>query len=133
MKRNIQLVLTIAIILTLTIQCRVSSPELAQTSYHSAAIPGYPGGDEALREFAEANLVYPETARENCIEGNVQVRLELLETGDIANAFIIDSIGFGCDDECLRLVSMMPRWEPAMIDGRAISSIVVFPIRFRMQ
>lgn len=133
MKRNIQLVLAIATILTLTVQCKVPSHELVRTVNIPAAIPSYPGGDVALQEFAAINLIYPETARENCIEGDVQVRLELLATGDIANAFIIDSVGFGCEDECLRLVSMMPKWEPAMMDGRAVASNVVIPIRFRMK
>ena len=133
MKRNIQLVLAIATILTLAIQCKVPSHELVRTVTIPTAIPSYPGGDIALQEFAKTNLVYPQTARENCIEGDVQIRIELLETGDIANAFIIDSIGFGCEDECLRLVGMMPKWEPAMMDGRAIAANVVIPIRFRMQ
>jgi len=133
MKKNVQFILTLATIMTLTLQCRVPSHELARAIYMPIATPSYPGGDIALQEFAATNLIYPQTARENCIEGDVNIRLELLETGDIANAFILDSIGFGCENECLRLVSLMPRWEPAIMHGRAVTSKVVIPIRFRMQ
>lgn len=69
--------------------------------------PEYPGGKEAFQRFVKENLRYPEEAISNSIEGIVQVWAEIKDTGEVNDASVEKSLGYGCDEEALRLVKMM--------------------------
>jgi len=69
--------------------------------------PGYPGGTEAMREFIRKNLRYPEEALKNKIEGTVAVDYEIGYKGDVISAKIKSGIGYGCDEEALRVVKLL--------------------------
>ncbi len=67
----------------------------------------YPGGREALRAFIKKELRYPEEAREAGIEGTVQLRLTIDHLGMVQKVGIIKSLGYGCDEEAIRVVRML--------------------------
>lgn len=69
--------------------------------------PGFPGGPEAMKEFIRQNLRYPEEALKNGIEGTVAVAYDFNEKGEITEAHIKHSLGYGCDEEALRLVKLL--------------------------
>ena len=69
--------------------------------------PGYPGGTEALREFIRKNMRYPKEAMQNKIEGTVAVAYEIDHRGTVIDAKIKSGIGYGCDEEAVRLVKML--------------------------
>ena len=64
----------------------------------------YPGGIEGLRNFIKNNLKYPQNALENKIEGNVLVRYKVNSIGEIFNIQIIQGVGYGCDEEAIRII-----------------------------
>lgn len=96
---------------------------------HTAA---YPGGLQALAGFLQANLNYPMEARENAIEGKVKVVFEVTPSGKIQSASILSGIGYGCDEEALRVVNAMQNWLPARQNGYPIKTKVVVPITFEL-
>ena len=69
--------------------------------------PDYPGGKKALDEFIRTNLKYPEEAIRNNIQGSVAVDFDIDIFGDVSNARIKHGIGYGCDEEAIRLVSLL--------------------------
>lgn len=69
--------------------------------------PNFPGGKMAMDQFIKSNMRYPELALENKIEGTVAVDLDIDVFGDVTDAKIKHKLGYGCDEEAIRLVKML--------------------------
>jgi protein TonB len=69
--------------------------------------PWYEGGTQALRKFISDNLVYPPEALAQRIEGTVFVKYDIDYRGDVSTAHVISALGYGCDEEAVRLVKML--------------------------
>ena len=67
----------------------------------------YPGGSKALKSFINNNLRYPKSAIENKIEGSVYVKYEVNERSEVHSVFVVKKLGYGCDEEAIRLVSSL--------------------------
>ncbi len=76
------------------------------------------------------NLKYPQAAKDAKAEGKVLVRFIVDESGKVINPEIIERVGYGCDEEALRIVSHMPTWIPAQIDGVPFKMYKTLPIVF---
>lgn len=70
-------------------------------------LPTYPGGKEALDKFLALNIQYPDEARLNNIRGVVHISFEVDHYGVISNEQIIHSLGYGCDEEAIRVVRLL--------------------------
>jgi TonB family protein len=78
--------------------------------------PQYKGGDAAMKEFIAKNLVYPDAAKTRDVNNKkVVVSFVVTKTGKLKDFKILESVGYGCDEEALRIVKMMPDWEPGKI------------------
>jgi TonB family protein len=60
-----------------------------------------------LKKIIKENLQYPEQAKENNIEGDVILSYKVNNQGEIIECKIVKSLGFGCDEEAIRLVKML--------------------------
>ncbi|MEL7222625.1 MAG: energy transducer TonB, partial [Bacteroidota bacterium] len=60
-----------------------------------------------LLKFVYKNLVYPDSARQASIEGTVVVQFIIEKDGSVSSEKIVHSLGYGCDEEALRIVSLM--------------------------
>lgn len=92
----------------------------------------FPGGNQAFFQYITQYLNYPDIAKENCIEGQVIISIEIEANGKIKNTKVLKGIGFGCDKEAIRVVQNMPKWIPAKRLGNPIASKIVIPIKFRL-
>jgi TonB family protein len=90
------------------------------------------GGRRAYNKYLEKNLKYPETALENKIEGKVTVQFIVDLKGDLADFAVIRSLGFGCDEEVIRLVKAGPKWNPTMQADIPLESTVRVKVKFKM-
>ncbi len=70
-------------------------------------LPEYPGGKDAFLKFVKENQKYPEEALKNRIEGIVYLELEVNNTGDVLNVKLVKGIGYGCDEEAIRIAKML--------------------------
>jgi len=70
-------------------------------------LPTYPGGKEALVKFLMENIKYPDEARKNKVEGVVHISYDVDHSGKITAEKVIHGIGYGCDEEALRLVKLL--------------------------
>jgi protein TonB len=103
--------------------------------YNRAEImPSYPGGEAALRKFIEENIEYPQRAMDNDAEGTVTVYFAVDEEGKIYTPTIISSkIGYGLEEEAMRVVNKMPKWNPGQIKGKNVKTKFTLPITYQIQ
>ena len=52
--------------------------------------------------------------------------------GKVRDVKVLKGIGFGCDEEAMRVASLMPDWKPGRQGGRAVSVRFTMPVRFKM-
>jgi len=92
--------------------------------------PQFPGGSDSLESFLNSVLVYPEQARINHVQGKVYVGFLVEYTGKIKNTRILSSVSEELDAEAMRVIGMMPDWEPGTAAGAAVSVQYILPIEF---
>lgn len=80
--------------------------------------PKYIGGQSALNKFVRENVQYPKEAIEKGIEGNIAVNLTINEKGEIIESSILRKLGYGLDEEALRLVQLIPKMKPGKVKGK---------------
>ena len=81
----------------------------------------FPGGTEALLRYISENIVYPEDALANQIQGTVFLRFVVGSTGEVSRIEVTRSADPLLDDEAVRVVSTLPRWKPGKQDGNPAS------------
>lgn len=111
----------------------VASAFIAMQAQTPAAevMPQFPGGEKALMEFVSKNLVYPEQAIKDEVQGRVIVEFNITKEGAVENAKILRNLSPECDAEVLRIVGIMPQWIPATKDGNSVDSSFVLPVVFK--
>ncbi len=94
-------------------------------------LPSYPGGQKALEKFIESTVTYPEDAINEGVEGTVNVVFAVDENGKVYTPSIKNErAGYGLDEEAMRLVSKMPKWNPGQIKGKNVKTRFTLPITF---
>lgn len=98
-------------------------------------MPEFPGGNEALMNFLNDNLKYPSIARENNIQGKVYVEFTVTKSGKLEDISLKDDydIGGGCGKEALRVVKMMPDWNPGEQRGVSVNVRMILPVTFKLK
>lgn len=74
-------------------------------------IAEYPGGEEAMMQFIKEHLRYPASAAKNNIEGRVLVSFSVETDGTLSDIHVSKGLDPACDEEALRVVRLMPKWE----------------------
>jgi TonB family protein len=95
-------------------------------------MPVFPGGAGKMMEYIAKNIVYPTYAIENGIQGRVFVTFVVERDGSISNVKAMRGIGFGCDEEAIRVIQSMPKWKPARQRGETVRCSYTIPIVFKM-
>ena len=74
---------------------------------HFIKKPTYEGGLTAMRAFIKKNMKYPKAALKAKFEGTVFVKYTVDHKGNVISSKVVSSIGYGCDVEAKRLVSLL--------------------------
>lgn len=96
-------------------------------------MPEFPGGQSNINAFLMKHIQYPTQAREMGIQGKVICRFVVNSDGLITNLTTINSIGGGCEQEALRVLKMMPKWNPGKHQGKAVNIQMQLPILFKLK
>lgn len=96
-------------------------------------MPEYPGGEKAMYEFISKNIRYPAKAVDANISGKVYVNFVIDKKGNVTNVNVIRGIGYGCDEEVIRVISLMPVWTPGKQKGRKVKVSFNIPINFNLK
>ena len=100
----------------------------------SEIMPTYSGGENALRQFIETHIQYPDNAINNNIEGTVKVYFTVDEQGKIyAPTILSPKLGYGLEEEALRVVRQMPKWVPGQVQGKNVKAHFTLPIPYKIE
>ncbi|GHB68698.1 energy transducer TonB [Persicitalea jodogahamensis] len=95
--------------------------------------PEYPGGMSAMYDFLGDNIVYTDEAKTKNVTGKVFVSFIVGSNGKIRDVKLLKGIGFGLDEEALRVVKAMPEWTPGRQSGEKVSVKYVLPVSFALK
>lgn len=95
-------------------------------------MPEYPGGMQAMIEFLQANMKYPEDAAKQKVEGRVMVQFVVETDGSVTDVHVAKQVFPSLDAEAIRVVQAMPKWTPGKDKGRVVRVKYNLPIVFRM-
>ena len=96
-------------------------------------MPMFPGGMLAAMEFLGKNMKYPVAAQKAKIEGRVIVNFVVDKDGSISRTKVVNSVSPELDAEAIRVVNMMPKWNPGKQRGKEVPVVFTMPITFRLQ
>jgi len=90
----------------------------------------FPGGSIQLLKYITENIRYPNT--EPDIEGTVYIKFVITKTGEIGQTNVLRSVDPLLDEEALRVVKSLPKWEPAKINEVRVNSWFIIPVNFKL-
>lgn len=92
-------------------------------------------GSRLIKYVAE-NLVYPEAARKDSIEGMVVVQFIVQADGSMGDIAVIKDIGYGCGEAVKNVLKPLSgrknAWVPGKDKGRKVSVTQTLPVRFKL-
>ena len=95
--------------------------------------PEFQGGTAAMYAWLGKNIKYPAAAQRANISGKVFVSFTVNTDGSITDAQVLKGLGFGTDEEAIRVVKSMPRWKPGKQSGRSVRVKYNLPISFQLE
>ncbi|HEX8328790.1 MAG TPA: energy transducer TonB [Hymenobacter sp.] len=95
--------------------------------------PQFTGGDKAFAAYLSKSIRYPKQALERRVSGRVYVNFVLNAEGRVQDAHVVSGPGNGLNDEALRLVWLMPPWQPARVNGQPVRVACTVPITFNSE
>ena len=96
-------------------------------------MPTFPGGNDAFLSYVASKIQYPEIAKRAGVEGKIFVSFVVSASGAVSDVQVLKGIGAGCDEEAVRVIRSMARWNPGKQNGRAVNVKVSVPIIFKLQ
>lgn len=95
-------------------------------------MPSFPGGNPALLKYVFDNVVYPEIARENNVQGRVTVKFCVTATGGVSQIMVMKGVDPELDKEVVRVISTLPPFKPGKQSGKPVPVWYVIPINFKL-
>lgn len=96
-------------------------------------MPRFPnGGMQALMQYLNENIRYPEAAIKAGVQGRVTLQFIVDKDGSIDDVKILRSVNPDLDAEAIRVIKMMPRWEPGTHKGKPVRVKYTVPVMFRI-
>ena len=93
-------------------------------------MPEFPGGELALRQWIAFNVRYPKIAADKGIQGKVYINFVVDKDGGISNVRVVHGVDPLLDQEALRVINNLPRWNPGLQGGKPVRVSYTVPINF---
>ena len=95
--------------------------------------PEFKGGMTALRQFLSNNLVYPEKAKKNGIEGRTLVRFIVEKDGAVSDIQLIKGFDPDCDKAAVDAAKATSgQWKAGTLKGEKVRVAFDLPIDFKL-
>ena len=91
-------------------------------------MPTFPGGKDSLNVFLARNIIYPREALEKGIKGTVLIAFTVTKEGEICDPQIVKPVDRLLGYEALRVLSLMPKWNPGSNNGEKVNVSYFLPI-----
>jgi protein TonB len=95
-------------------------------------LPQFPGGAVELMKWLTKNLKYPATAQQRKIQGRVVAQFVINTDGSISDLELVEKLSADCDREAMRVLRMMPKWTPGVMNAKPCRTKVCIPIVFKL-
>ncbi|WP_285010341.1 M56 family metallopeptidase [Pedobacter faecalis] len=92
--------------------------------------PTYPGGFEQFYEWVQKTIVFPEEAKRNSVNGRVYLSFVVEKDGTLTDIKVERKLGYGTDEEAMRVLSNSQKWIPGMQNGEVVRVKFNIPILF---
>ncbi|HLW07135.1 MAG TPA: TonB family protein [Marinilabiliaceae bacterium] len=92
----------------------------------------FKGKPSKLDKFVSKQLIYPDDAWREGIEGVVLIQGIVTKEGQLMELSVKESVDPLLDMEALRVVELMQNWEPAQKNKLAVHSRIVVPVSFSL-
>ena len=107
---------------------------VAQTAKTPVVVnPTYVGGVDAMNLFISENIKYPEVAKTSGQFGKVYVAFKVKEDGTLIDLEVTRGISPELNEEALRIVGAMPKWNPGTRDGQTATIRYYIPVEFKVK
>lgn len=95
----------------------------------------FPGGDEAWRTYLEDNLNANIPVENGAPIGIYTVMVQFIvdKEGNISDVKALTSLGYGMEQEVIRVIRKGPRWSPAYQSGRIVKAYRKQPVTFQVE
>jgi protein TonB len=111
---------------------KITSTANSSTIQIEENMPVFNNGEGELMAYLQNNISYPDRAKSAQVTGRVVVAFDVDVNGNVANIEVEQGIGFGCDEEAVRVVESMPRWKPAIQNGAPKAIRMRLPLAFQL-
>jgi protein TonB len=105
----------------------------AEPFYVVEEMPMFPGGDAAIQKYIGDNVVYPEIAKENNIQGRVIVKFCVTPKGGVDQVSVLKGVDPELDAEVVRVVKTLPKFKPGKQGGKPVPVWYTIPINFQLK
>lgn len=95
-------------------------------------LPQFPGGAVEFMKWLTKHLRYPNAARVQKVQGKVVAVFYVEKDGRITGIKVTQSLSPECDREAMRVLRMMPSWEPGIQNDKPCRTKVCIPIVFKL-
>jgi TonB family protein len=104
-------------------------------TYSAAEVmPVFPGGNKGMQRYFDNTLTYPEAATNQGVEGTVMVSFTVDENGKLISPTVTgNKMGYGLEEEALRVIGNMPAWTPGTVKGKKVKTKFTLPVRFVLE
>lgn len=95
--------------------------------------PEFPGGTAEMYKYINSKIKYPPAAQRANISGRVFVKFVVEKDGSIGQIDVLKGIGFGCDEEAIRVIKSMPKWNPGRQNGKNVRVFFTMPVFYQLE
>jgi len=142
MKRSAKFSLSKVVLVTIVtagILLAFSGKTYAQDTYNGEEVfvvaeemPVFPGETKALYDAISRNLKYPQSAKDNGVEGKVMIRFIVDKEGFVKNPIVVKAVDAALDKAALDAVKMLPKFKPGKNAGKPVNVYYTIPIAFKL-
>ncbi|MDR0835847.1 MAG: energy transducer TonB, partial [Tannerella sp.] len=90
----------------------------------------FPGGVETLKKYLNDNFENSLKEKMRELKKRIFVKFVVKKDGSISDVKIIKGLGVSIDEEAIRVVMNMPKWQPAKNNDKPVNSYFTLPIYF---
>lgn len=94
--------------------------------------PAFPGGIAQFYIYLSKAIRFPEAAQEANVQGKVFVSFIVETNGRLTDIKVERKLGYGTDEEAIRVLKASPVWTPGIQNGRNVRVRYNIPISFSL-
>ena len=87
-------------------------------------------GYNSIIKFVQENIKFPAEAKENNVHGRLMLSVVVEKDGSLSDITVKKGLGYGLDEEIVRIIKMMPKWQPAQHKGKTVRQTQTIVIPF---